>query len=70
MNLVEYWKKRCELAETYIEESPCDPDIYKEQLDAYNNWCEFKKLPIPAFSLLCAVAANTALLLNIYSHLK
>jgi len=43
MNLVEYWKKRCELAEAYIEESPCDPDIYKEQLDEWNNWCEFSK---------------------------
>ena len=50
MNLVEYWKKRCELAEAYIEESPCDPDIYKKQLDAWNNWCEFKKLPIPVVS--------------------
>ena len=47
MNLVEYWKKRCELAEAYIEENPCDPDIYKEQLDAWKNWCDFKKLPIP-----------------------
>ena len=51
MNLVKYWKKRCELAEAYIEESPCDPDIYKEQLDAWNNWCEFKKLPIPVVIL-------------------
>lgn len=46
MNLLEYWKKRCELAEAYIDESPCDPDIYKEQLDAWNNWLEFKKLRI------------------------
>jgi hypothetical protein len=54
MNLVDYWKKRCELAEAYIEESPCDPDIYKEQLDAWNNWCEFKKLPIPVVSKFVA----------------
>lgn len=50
MNLVEYWKKRCELAEAYIDESPCDPDIYREQLDVWNNWREFKKLPIPVVS--------------------
>ena len=43
----EYWKKRCELAEKYIKETPCDPDIYKEQMIAYNNWMEFKKFPIP-----------------------
>lgn len=44
---LDYWKKRCELAEDFIEEHPCDPDITDEQTEAYNNWCEFKKLPIP-----------------------
>ena len=44
MNLIEYWKKRCELAEAYIERCPCDNDIYEEQLNAWDNWCEFKKL--------------------------
>jgi len=38
-----YWKTRCKLAEKYIEESPCDPDIYKEQLKAYWQWMDFKK---------------------------
>ena len=37
-----YWKTRCLLAEKYIEESPCDPDFYKEQLKAYNKWKDFK----------------------------
>jgi hypothetical protein len=58
MNLVEYWKKRCELAEAYIEESPCDPDIYKKQLDAWNNWREFKKLPIPVVSKSVALCGS------------
>ena len=39
-----YWKTRCLLAEKYIEESPCDPDIYDEQLKAYSVWMDFKKL--------------------------
>ena len=38
-----YWKKRCELAEKYIDESPCDPDIYPEQWDAWDKWQTFKK---------------------------
>ncbi len=29
----DYWKERCEAAEAYIEESPCDPDIYPKQLE-------------------------------------
>jgi hypothetical protein len=36
-----YWEKRCELAENYINESPCDPDITNDQLKAYNQWQEF-----------------------------
>jgi hypothetical protein len=36
--VLEYWKKRCLAAEKFIDESPCDPDIYKEQLEAYNIW--------------------------------
>lgn len=39
---IEYWKKRCELAEMYIEESPCDPDITMHQLAAYSAWNHFK----------------------------
>ena len=34
----EYWKHRCLAAEHFIEETPCDPDIYPEQINAYNEW--------------------------------
>lgn len=33
-----YWKTRCELAEHYIKLTPCDPDIYPDQLEAYRKW--------------------------------
>ena len=46
----DYWETRCELAEKYINESPCDPDILTEQLVAYTKWCDFKKLTIPVVS--------------------
>jgi hypothetical protein len=42
LELVNYLVKRCELAERYIEESPCDPDITSEQLKAYQEWQNFK----------------------------
>lgn len=38
---IEYWKTRCELAEKYIKESPCDPDITDSQITAYHNWLDF-----------------------------
>lgn len=38
-----YWKERCQLAEAYIEESPCDPDIYPSQIEAYHRWQNFIK---------------------------
>jgi|DEB0MinimDraft_10_1074344.scaffolds.fasta_scaffold30557_1 hypothetical protein len=38
----DYWKKRYRLAEKYINESPCDPDITKAQYKAYLKWIEFK----------------------------
>jgi len=50
MEQLEYWKKRCELAEMYIEESPCDPDITMSQLAAYSAWNHFKNLTIPVVS--------------------
>ena len=34
----DYWKKRCLAAEKYIDERPCDYDIYQEQVAAYNEW--------------------------------
>jgi hypothetical protein len=37
-------RKRYELAENYIEESPCDPDIRVDQLRAYHEWLDFKKV--------------------------
>lgn len=38
---LELWKARCELAEDFIDKSPCDPDIYNEQLKAYQKWQTF-----------------------------
>ena len=35
---LEYWQKRCEAAEAYIEESPCDPDINETLWRAYRYW--------------------------------
>ena len=47
MDHLEYWKKRCELAEMYIEECPCDPDITLSQLAAYSAWNHFKSIEKP-----------------------
>jgi hypothetical protein len=33
-----YWKERCLAAEKYIDLSPCDSDIYEDQLTAYYEW--------------------------------
>jgi hypothetical protein len=44
MNELEYWKKRCELAEKFIDESPGDPDITDSQITAYREWQDFKKI--------------------------
>jgi len=33
-----YWKERCLAAEKYIGQTPCDPDIYPEQMEAYSEW--------------------------------
>jgi len=38
-----YWAKRCELAETCNEESPCDPDILEDQIKAWNAYHKFIK---------------------------
>ena len=43
LNEKNYWKNRCLLAEVYIKESPCDPDITTKQLDAYIEWNEAVK---------------------------
>ena len=34
----DYWKRRCLAAEKYIAKSPCDPDIYEEQMVAHRRW--------------------------------
>lgn len=43
---LEYWKKRCLAAEKFIKESPCDPNICVEQIEAcneaYNIWQKIK----------------------------
>ena len=41
---LEYWKKRCELAEIYIKESACEPDETMQQLAAYSAWNHFKDI--------------------------
>lgn len=41
----EYWRKRCELAERCLEESPCDPDITKGQIMAHKAYNEFLSSP-------------------------
>ena len=43
MKSEKYWELRCGLAESYIDKSPCDPDLYSDQLLAYNKWMDFKK---------------------------
>lgn len=45
---LEYWKRRCELAEKFIREHPCDPDITDKQTENYNRWSEFKKILVPS----------------------
>lgn len=35
---LEYWKKRCELAEEYIMEMPFNPFESESLIKAYNNW--------------------------------
>jgi hypothetical protein len=36
----DYWKERCLAAEKFIDLSPCDPDIYDDQLIAHGEWVE------------------------------
>jgi hypothetical protein len=38
----DYWKKRCELAEAFI-----DAEEHEERMTAYTKWREFKKNPTP-----------------------
>lgn len=40
MTGVEYWKRRCEAAERFIEQTPCDPDITPKQIEAHEAWQE------------------------------
>jgi len=43
LEALEYWKKRCKLIETCENESPCDPDITSEQIEAWKNYHNFIK---------------------------
>ena len=38
----DYWKERCLAAEKFIDLSPCDPDIYDDQLIAHGEWVTIK----------------------------
>jgi len=40
----EYWKQRCLLAEKCLEESPCDPDMTRDQIKAHSEYNDFIKL--------------------------
>lgn len=42
-SLYEQEKALREAAEKFIEESPCDPDIYPEQLEAWNYYQQLKQ---------------------------
>lgn len=44
-----YWKDRCQKAENYINESPCDPDITEKQIKAYSEWKEMIENPYGLF---------------------
>ena len=46
-----YWIERCLAAEKYIDESPCDPDIYPKQLEAYNIWIKIREIEPPKKNL-------------------
>lgn len=37
------WSNRCKLAERFIKESPCDPDINDEQIKWHTKWQSFIK---------------------------
>ena len=40
---VAYWRNRCLLAEKCLYESPCDPDITGEQINAHKDYNQFLK---------------------------
>lgn len=37
----QYWRTRCELAEECLEQSPCDIDITRGKIEAYNAYISF-----------------------------
>ena len=39
----EYWKKRCQLLENIIDNTPCDSDILTEQIAAHEAYTNFIK---------------------------
>lgn len=40
MTGVDYWKRRCQAAEKYIGQTPCDHDITPKQIEAHEAWQE------------------------------
>jgi len=40
-DVADYWRTRCELAEECLEQSPCDTDITRRQIEANNAYCNF-----------------------------
>jgi hypothetical protein len=38
-----YWSKRCELVEEILRNTPCDPDLNTEQIEAWYNYKSFIK---------------------------
>lgn len=41
MTDLEYWRTRCELAEECLEQSPCDTDITRGQIEAQSAYVTF-----------------------------
>ena len=39
---ISYWRKRCVLAEAFIETHVADPDITDEMCNAHSEWMTFK----------------------------
>lgn len=44
LDSMEYWKKRCQLAEAYIEEISCSTTTKPAGLKLYAAWMRFKSL--------------------------
>lgn len=45
---IERLEHRVKMADTYIEKTPCDPDITAEQYEAYQSYLKTKQAPLDA----------------------